>query len=211
MYRFIFINMNFKKFSAWCGIIAPILLFLAVIILGFLNPGYSHIIEGLSGLGAVGEPNAIIMNFVGFFIIGILIIIFSLGLHKGINQGEESRTGMILLILCGIFWMFVGFFPIGIAESLSSRMHGLVALASFLFGGIGIVIISRKFKKDSYWKKYSTYTLISGLITIFSIFAGRLSILGGLRQRIFLIVFFLWIEITSIKLLKSSNSARKAL
>ena len=193
--------MNFKKFSALCGIVAPILLFFIVIILGFLNPGYSHIIEGISGLGAIGEPNAMIMNLFGFFIVGILIIIFSSGLHKGINNGKESRTGMIFLILCGIFFMLIGFFKIGVSE-IVTRIHSLAALASFLFGGIGIVIISRKFKKDPYWKKYSFYSFITGLITIFSIFAGRLSIYGGLRQRFFLMVFFLWVEIIAIKLLK---------
>ena len=200
---------KFKKFSAWCGIIAPVLLFLTIIILGFLNPDYSHIIEGISGLGAVGEPNAIVMNFIGFFIIGILIMFFSFGIHKGINQGKESKTGMVFLFLCGVFWVLIGLFPIGAVNSFSERVHGLAAFFSFLSGGIGIMIISRKFKKDAYWKKYSLYSLLSGLIIITGVlFLGRLGIYGGLNQRIFLAVLFLWIELTAINLLKKANPNR---
>lgn len=65
---------------AVCGISGPVIYAVVVIILGLLRPGYNRVIQVMSELGEVGAPNAIIiMNTVGFPLLGIQIIAF--GLH----------------------------------------------------------------------------------------------------------------------------------
>ena len=91
--------MNFfekhQKILAICGIIAPIIFAIIVIIAGFLRPDYSHLTDFVSELGAVGAPNAIIQR-INFVLLGILIVAFTFGLHRGIGEGKGSIIGPLL-------------------------------------------------------------------------------------------------------------------
>jgi hypothetical membrane protein len=51
-----------------------------------------------SELGEAVTPNAIIMNTAGLLLLGILLIAFALGLHRGINKGKGSKTGPALIV-----------------------------------------------------------------------------------------------------------------
>ena len=90
-----------QRLLAICGIIGPISYAIVVIILGFLQPGYSHVTQSMSELGEVGAPNAIIMNTAGFPLLGLLMIAFAFGLHRGISEGKGSKIGPALVALSG--------------------------------------------------------------------------------------------------------------
>ena len=72
------------------GIVAPILFALAVIVLGFVREGYSHISQTISDLGEIGSPNMAGQN-VNFILTGLLIVAFSFGLYRGTGPGEEGE------------------------------------------------------------------------------------------------------------------------
>ena len=78
------IKRSFQLGLAVCGIIGPILFTIVLITLGFLQPGYNHITQYMSELGAVNAPYANIKN-TGLFIIGILIVFFSFGIYIELN------------------------------------------------------------------------------------------------------------------------------
>jgi hypothetical membrane protein len=67
---------------AVCGMAAPILFALAVIVFGFLREGYSHISQAMSDLGEIRSPNLAGQN-VNFILTGLLILAFSFGLYRG--------------------------------------------------------------------------------------------------------------------------------
>jgi len=68
-------NKKIKKFLVICGIIAPLLFTIQLIIIGNYHPNYNHITQYLSELGAVNAPYANIKN-TGLSIIGILIQVY---------------------------------------------------------------------------------------------------------------------------------------
>jgi len=70
------ISIQKQRFFALCGIIAPMLFTILVIIESLLRPGYSQIYNFVSDLG-VG-PNAVLQN-INFAIFGILSIFLLLG------------------------------------------------------------------------------------------------------------------------------------
>jgi len=92
--------MNFfekhQKILAICGIIAPIIFAIIVIISGLLRPDYNQLVNFVSELGAVGAPNAIIQR-INFMLLGILIVAFTFGLHRGIGNGKGSIIGPLLI------------------------------------------------------------------------------------------------------------------
>ncbi len=197
-----------QKIFALCGIIAPILFTFTVIIASLLRPDYSQISNFVSDLG-VG-PNSIIQN-VNFIIFGILVIIFSFGLGCGMPspRGKALKTGVWLLVLFGFFIILAGvtLFSVGpdVTYAQEVEAHGLVSAMAFLTIIAAQLLIWRGLRDadSSVWGRYGTYSLISGLLSIFLLLALRIAIGGGYQgivQRAFLAVPWIWIEMTGIKL-----------
>src|SRR6266487_6287908 len=73
-----------------------------------LRPGYDQLAQKGSELGT--GQNSIVMN-VNFLVTGILIVIFALGLFRGIRGRIWPRIGLGLQLLSGLTAAMTGFFP----------------------------------------------------------------------------------------------------
>ncbi len=189
------------RLFALSGVIAPILFTGVVIILGFLHPGYSHVSQVMSDLGAVGAPYATIMN-ANIFVSGLLFIAFAYGLHKGIGDGKGSKIGPILVAVSGGFRLGVAIIP------LPNRLHLQLALAAYITITIAPLIISRRLKQDSRWQGYRLYSLATGVTSVILLFVflgGAGGPWYGALQRIFFAPSLIWIEVMAIRLLRLSN------
>lgn len=204
--------MEIKKFKqkqrlfALCGIIAPILFTLLVIVASFLRPDYSQLHNFISDLG-VG-PYAIIQN-ANFVIFGILSIGLALGLRGGLPtpRGKAMKAGIWLVIIFGFCIVGAGIFP---ENYLSQVPHNLISALAFITIIAAQLFIWRGLKNadDLVWSKYRTYSLISGLSSIILLIVLRVAIGGdyqGAVQRAFLSVPWIWIELTGLKLYFLSN------
>ena len=199
-----------QRILAICGIVGPILYTIVVFTIGLLRPGYNYLTQHISELGEVGGPNAIIMNTAGFMLLGVLMIAFALGLHRGINEGEGSKIGPALIAMSGAGWIAVGLFqvdPNSVNVSFTGMMHGLGAMAIGLGFSIAPFAIARRSKKDRRWESYRIYSLATGVVTVI---IGLVFIFGGIEgwmgalQRIVIGVPLLWIEFMAIQLLRLS-------
>lgn len=195
---------------ALCGIAAPIVFVTLVTFAAFLYPGYSHITQAVSELGGVEAKNPLIQN-INFFLLGVLILAFAVGLHQGIDGGRGSKLGPVLM----------GFFGVssGVAnavlpcdagcefQSLTGTLHNVTGLAGFLAAIVGMFVISRRLGQDLHWRSYQRYTLVSAAAALISLLlwigvakAAGVGSVNGVLQRLFIGVWLLWIEVTAIKL-----------
>lgn len=80
------IDMNLYQILALCGMASPIVYTVMWILGGFLRSDYSHVRDDVSSLMAVGAPRKRVFDA---FIItsSVLLLVFYLGLHQGINNG----------------------------------------------------------------------------------------------------------------------------
>ncbi|MGB9936514.1 MAG: DUF998 domain-containing protein [Methanobacterium sp.] len=194
-----------QKFFALCGIIAPILFTLLVIIESFLRPGYSQIFNDISDLG-IG-PFSIIQN-ISFIIFGLLSIGFAIGLGANLphRAGKVTKWLVIVFGLC-IMLAGVTLFSVGddITYAKDVVSHGLVSAIAFL------VIIVAQFltwlalrgSDSDIWGRYRIYSLISGLfsiITLIFLSYTQFSSFHGASERLFIAVWMIWIFITGLKL-----------
>ena len=206
-------NKNFQKYFIISGIIAPILFSIQLTIIGFYHPNYNHITQYMSELGAINAPYASIVN-TGFSIGGILILLFSYGLYKELNDKKTmgKLIGSALVGISGLSFFLIGFFPcdpncvnvstIGIIHSYLSDVTQTPLIFAPLF-------LLPTFKKDKKWQTiyfYSIITIILG-ITFFIIykyyfFEGY----TGLFQRISFGIPLFWVEIMGIKIYRLKNS-----
>lgn len=136
---------------AFCGIIGPIFYTIVLITLGLLRPGYSHIIQSMSELEEVGGPNIIVMNTIGFPLLGLLLIAFTFGLHRGISEGKGSMLGPGLVVLSGIGLVGSGIFPCDqgcVDVTIISKMHSISASIAAFAMILAAFTISYRLKND---------------------------------------------------------------
>ena len=112
--------MNISKMLAICGMISPILYTLLWILGGALVPGYSHIRDDVSSLIAVDAYRRSL--FQSFIIISSsLLLIFFIGLHWGVNNGNGSIVGPVLFIISSFIGVLVAiFFPLDAGGEITS-------------------------------------------------------------------------------------------
>ncbi|MGP8025043.1 MAG: DUF998 domain-containing protein [Methanobacterium sp.] len=195
------------KFYAICGIIAPILFWVMVIIESILRPGYSQYYNFVSDLG-VG-PLAIIQN-INFIIFGILTISLAIGLRKGlpIQQSRSLKIGVWFVILFALGVLLAGVFP---ESYLSAIPHNYISATAFVAIIAAQLLIWQGLKNEdrNIWGRYATYSLISGLLSLIFVILLKVAILygfyPGLSQRAFLLVSWIWIGVTGLKLYSLSR------
>lgn len=206
--------MKNKKLFVLSGILAPILFFGIVIILGLLEPGYNHATRMMSVLGGVGGMRGFLFNL-GIGLIGALIILFAFGLHRKINNGKGSKIGPILLatggfglILSGIFHCDLDCANVMVDRNFIGSMHMLSAFIAGLCLSICLFFIFARFRKDDYWKRYAVPTLVTGIlanvpgiILWITVFTSLTIEMDGILQRLGIVFVLIWMEVVSWKLL----------
>jgi len=204
-----------QRLLAICGIIAPILYAIVVIILGLLRPGYDHIAQSMSQLGEVGGPDAIIMNTAGFALLGALMIAFAFGLHRGISEGKGLKIGPALVALSGAALVMAGIFPCdpaGVDISMVGITHYVFVTISAFAMILAPLALSPRLRRDRLWQSYVAYSLITVVVVgaisaLFIITVYGFNVFEpwkGVLQRVSMVVPLLWMEVMAIRLLRLS-------
>ena len=199
-----------RKILLYCGIAAPILYGITVIVGAAMRNDYSHIINAISELISNGAPNKAILDVI-FNIYGALLLAFAIGGYIAlINAPRLCRVALGIFIGIQILSFSWGFFPmdpIGAEPTFAGTMHnvfgGVVALASIvmpLLMGLGL-------RRSDDFHGYAIYSLISSAIIFVSglsgvILAGQGLHVFGFFERITISTYEVWIFATALNLLK---------
>lgn len=149
------------------------------IYVGSLDSEYNHIRDDISSLFAIGAPNRRLAHI--FIIISsVLLLMFYLGLHEGLNDGGGSVIGPSLLVISSILGVFVAlFFPLdegGEMKTYRGKMHLILVAASGILTIAGMIALSLRLQSAPFWNGFATFSLVCAivsaiLITISGIFA----------------------------------------
>jgi len=199
---------NILGLTAICGIVGPIFYAIVIGIVGYLQPDYSHISQSMSELGASDVPYALIINTLGFPLLGIFMIAFALGIDRGISSNKASRVGPALIVLSGVSLIMTGIFPCDpgcIDVTWVGVTHSIFATVAAISFAIAPVLVAIRQWSDSRWRSYTTFSWITAVITLLLSMLYSLDIFesqDGLFQRLSMGLPLIWMEITSIKLLR---------
>ena len=141
----------YRKLLLYCGIAAPILYGITVIVGAAVRRDYSHIANAISELISSGAPNKANLDVI-FNVYGALLLAFALGGYIVLkNTAHLCRIAMGIFIGIQVLAFSWGFFPmdpIGSEPTFAGTMHnvfgGVVALATILIPllmGLGIVLM----------------------------------------------------------------------
>ncbi|MFX1303432.1 MAG: DUF998 domain-containing protein [Promethearchaeota archaeon] len=196
-----------QKILIISGVIGPIFFFILLTILGLMWDGYNPISTGMSEIGAVDSPFKNIMNYLGFSLLGIFIVIFSIGFKVYFKKNLQMKIAFILLLIGGIFMFSVGFFPCDpqcIDITLTGKLHSLTSTIPAIL--IPISAMFSAYPISRFWQNkwgYSSFflgalSLVCGPI----MFIEGLTIYSGLIQRLGTGLSLLWIFLVSLKINK---------
>ena len=183
---------------------SPILYTLMWILGGFLLPDYSHIRDDVSSLVAVDAPKK---RFFDTFIIAfnVLLFVFYLGLHWGINNGQGSIIGPILFVVSGFLGVLGAlFFPLdagGEIITLRGKMHLVLVVMSGLLTISGMVALWFRLASVEGWRTFATYSLISAIVSFILIIISAFFIKSryrGLLERLGVSPFHIYYFIISL-------------
>jgi hypothetical membrane protein len=201
---------------AVAGIVGPIIFAVVALMHSLLRPDHSLVAHPISALAA--ESSGWVQN-VNFLVFGLLMIAYAIGLHLGVRSGRVGVVGFAFLVLSGIGLMWGGVFPATDATGAFNEdrlLHIPGFIMTFLGGGIGLIVMSRRMARDPRWQSVATYTLVSGIAMLVLILVGGglvrppgapLHAWLGLFQWVLLAVWFTCTIVLALRLLRLARAA----
>ena len=196
--------MNVLQVLAFCGMLSPILYTLMWILGGLLRSDYSHVRDDISSLFAVGAPRRSLFNAI-IIVSSVLLFVFYLGMHWGIDNGQGSFVGPLIFVISGFLGVHVAlFFPLdegGEIITYRGKMHlALVVLSGFL-NIVGMVALWFRLSLVSVWIDFAWFSLISAFVSLVLVIVSLVFIKSrfrGLIERIMVSPYQLYYFIISL-------------
>jgi hypothetical membrane protein len=155
------------RVAAWAGILGPIL-FTAGFLLqeAFRKAEYSPLAEPVSALEA--GPNGWIQQL-NFVVFGVLTIIFAVGLDHGIRRTRSGHVGPVLLGVSGVGCLLAAAFPLredSAGVTYDPGGHIVAGLVFFLSSAVGLIVLSRRLRRDDRWRGLPRYAAGAGALAL---------------------------------------------
>lgn len=210
------------RFSNTAGLIALPFYIALILVLGALEPGYSHLTMTMSALGGVPGARGFAFNL-GVGVTGALIIAFAMALRRQLSPSWLTQAGAFCLIVGGGGFIGAALFHCNLdcrnvlAEpTLAGRIHMITALFGGMFSALAPFFFWGTMRRDGRWRTFATPTLMAGILANLpgiafwtTIATGyRLYAIEGLIQRLGLIFVLIWIFIATTKFKARRQPAR---
>lgn len=128
---------NIDRMLLGLGVLIPFWLFFGVLLTALAYPGYSHLDQAMSQLGAQGSPTQGFSAWVNNLPLGVLFVLFAVGVMRQVRGSRLALFSAVLIFVHGLASFATGYFACdqGCAPaqpSFSQQMHNLAGLVMFL-------------------------------------------------------------------------------
>lgn len=130
-----------------CALLGAFWLLAMVVVGGFTFPGYDHLSQYISELGANGAPYGYEVSWYGFLPVGLLTIAFAVFAWLATSRSLLGTLGFIGVVLFAIGYVGATFFPCDYGcrpeePSPSQAMHLLLGLAGYVFAPLTLLLLA---------------------------------------------------------------------
>ncbi len=185
-----------------CGLLIPFWLLLGVWLTARAYPGYDHLQQAMSQLGAVGAPTQHWSPLLNNFPLAVLFALFAWGLARRWQGSKLSITSAALILLHGVGSLGTGWFPCDqgctpAQPSLSQQLHNLSGLLMFLSLTLASALwvwLGRRLAGSPGLGWFSLVCLVAAVVTVVLMAqAAQNGQLFGLYQRLNYGVSVVWV------------------
>ena len=195
-----------------CGVIAPLLNSVVILILGAIRPGYNAWIVPDSNL-ELGEGGWI--QITNYIVTGALLLAFAIGMRLLLRTGRGSTWGPILLGIYGLTFIGAGIFvtdpvlgyPPGASNTptVHGTLHDLFGQLQFISLAVACFVLARRDAADPARRGWTWYSVATGLLVaasdVFFFLTFEMGGPAGLIERIGIIGGCSWIALLAIRLM----------
>lgn len=188
-----------RTIAFWSAVIGYLLLVIMIVAGGAATPGYSHVADFISELGATGAPQARLVNWAGFLPIGICITTFAVAGAFVAPRGGLRYAGFFCLVLFALGYIGAAFYPCDVGcrsavPSVSQMMHNLTGLVSYLGAPIGLILLGVSAKRwpGAAWLSPLAFVCAAISGVAFIVMLAETPV-GGLVQRVLEAAVAIWI------------------
>jgi len=130
-----------------CALLGAFWLLAMVVVGGFTFPGYDHLSQYISELGANGAPFGYEVSWYGFLPVGLLTIAFAVFAWLATPRSLLGTLGFIGIVLFAIGYVGSAFFPCDYgcrpeSPSFSQQMHLLIGLAGYFLAPLTLLLLA---------------------------------------------------------------------
>ncbi len=189
---------DLMRWSALAGIAGPVLFTLGFLVQEQLSRGeYDPISEVVSALEATDHGWMQQANFVA---LGVLTMVFAVGLHRGLAPSRAGIVGPAALFVSGVLNVLVAIFPLredAAGATYDPGGHQIAGTLFFAASFIALIALSRRCAADPRWRSIAGWILAAGVLAALSFpLMGALVIpddaplhdWAGLAQRLIVLV-----------------------
>jgi len=182
--------MNIYQILAICGMISPLIYTAMWIRGGRLQSDYSHIRDDISSLFAVGAPHKrLIQSFI--IVSSVLLFLFYIGLHEGLNDGGGSVVGPLLFLIGSVLGILIAlFFPLDVGGEIitwKGKMHIILVISMGILTIAGMIALWFRLNIIHGWSTFATYSLVSAILALILLIISGIFVKGkyrGLLERL---------------------------
>lgn len=202
-----------------CGILIPFWLFLGVALTARAYPGYSHLDQAMSQLGAVGAPTHSFSAWVNNFPLGAMFVLFAIGVARRFKASRRALLSAALIFVHGLASFTAGYFPCDqgcapIEPSVSQQSHNLAGLVMFIsltLAGALWMRLGKSLLSSSKFAMFSASCVILAIVTVMLMVTALADgHLFGLYQRFNYGVSVVWIGSLAVVALKDKADMKAA-
>jgi hypothetical membrane protein len=199
--------MSPQRISAICGVLAPTWFVIALVVVAAVRPEYSHLTKAASELGAVGAPNALAWNILGFGAVGALVAVLAWSLWQ---QGG-GRVAALLIAISGIGFAAAGVFPADMNDmnADTTRLHILASLVSFAAFAVAVPVVGWGLWQSDR-RGFAVAAIIFGLAAVLSVLLREANIPPRLAQRINFVAYLVWIALVAVSVVGIREPTQKS-
>lgn len=183
--------------SAIAGLASPLALASVAAIVSSQRPGYSHLRNALSDLGAIGAPNAALMDWGGIIPAGLFAAFSAITVHRMLGSGSWSVASPAMLVLGGAGLAATAMSPWRGDPSdltlLPNRLHLVFALTGFLCIALAPLFFAFAARLKPTLRVWFLPSLGAGVGVLAMAFWPLQGDYRGFFQRAALAIFFLWL------------------
>ena len=196
------------------GILIPFWLLLGVALTAQSYPGYSHLDQAMSQLGAVGAPTHGFSAWVNNFPLGVMFVLFATGVARRFKASWMALLSAALIFVHGLASFAAGYFSCDqgcapIEPSVSQQSHNLAGLVMFIsltLAGALWAFLGKSLLLSSRFAMFSTICVILAIGTVVLMATALVDgHLFGLYQRLNYGVSVVWIASLAVVALQDAR------
>lgn len=101
-------NRKIIKLGALAGPLSGVFLLVSIVLFGYLESGYSHELDSVSGLGALSSSNTCLFNLFGLFLPGAMVAVSFLAQYRMASE-QNVKNVCVLMMSFGIMFSALAF------------------------------------------------------------------------------------------------------